>query len=161
MPRLCSLCTHPKQVEVDAAISGGTSYRNIAERYGTSPGAISRHKAHIVTALAIASEQREAVVVEQAVGLLGSIAQLQDEARRLGMLAEKHGDLKTALQAVREIVRMVELVAKAQGEIGDGSTTVNVALVQAPEWHDLRARIVAALAPFPEAQAAVLEAIRA
>jgi len=76
---------------------------------------------------------REATEVVQADNLMGKITQLEQEARRLGRKAEDAGDYRGAMAAVRELVRIVELLAKLQGELKDpGGTTVNVVYVNAP-----------------------------
>ena len=62
--------------------------------------------------------------------LMDKITQLEQEARRLGKKAEDAGDLRAAMAAVRELVRIVELLAKIKGDIKDpGGTTVNVVYV--------------------------------
>ncbi len=50
---------------------------------------------------------------------------LTSEAQRLKEKAETEGDFRTALAAVRELCRIVELVAKLRGEI-DGCNEINV-----------------------------------
>jgi hypothetical protein len=52
--------------------------------------------------------------VAQADGLLDKISQLEQEARRLGLRSEDAGDFRGAMGAVRELVRIVELLAKLQ-----------------------------------------------
>jgi hypothetical protein len=75
---------------------------------------------------------KDATDVTQADTLLGKITQLEEEARRLGKKAEDDGDLRTAMTAIRELVRIVELLAKIQGELKEpGGTTVNVVYVNA------------------------------
>lgn len=46
MPPSCSICTHPKRVEIDAELRSGTSLRNVAKRFEVSVSAVNRHKAH-------------------------------------------------------------------------------------------------------------------
>lgn len=71
---------------------------------------------------------------------MGKITQLEEEARRLGKKAEDAGDLRGALAAVRELVRIVELLARIQGELKEpGGTTVNVVYVNAPGRSDKQA----------------------
>lgn len=66
---------------------------------------------------------------------------------------------KLLLEAVATLKPVVELIGKATGQIKpDPAAQVNV-LVASPEWIAARARIVTALAAFPEARRAVLEAI--
>ena len=76
---------------------------------------------------------KEAGDVIQADSLIDKITQLEREATRLGKKAEDAGDLRGAMAAVRELVRIVELLAKIQGDIKDpGGTTINVVYVDAP-----------------------------
>jgi len=76
---------------------------------------------------------RDATEVVQADSLLAKITQLEMEARRLGKKAEDAGDFRGAMAAVRELVRIVELLAKMQGEITEpGGMTVNVVYFNPP-----------------------------
>ena len=66
--------------------------------------------------------------------------------------AETAGDLRTALAGIRELVRIVELTAKMIGEL-DERPQVNVLV--APEWLTVRAALLDALRPYPDARQAV------
>jgi hypothetical protein len=57
--------------------------------------------------------------------LIEQLQNLTFEAQRLKEKAETAGDFRTALAAVRELCRIVELVAKLRGEI-EGRAEVNV-----------------------------------
>jgi hypothetical protein len=71
--------------------------------------------------------------VGQPDSLVEKVRQLELEARRLGKKAEDAGDFRGAMAAVRELVRIVELLAKLQGELREPSgTTVNVVYVNPP-----------------------------
>ncbi len=125
MPRTCTVCLHPKRAEVDAALLAGTPYRVAASRYESSVGALQRHREHIAPALAIA---KQAERVAAADSILDKVAGLEADARRIGAAAEADGDGRTALAAVRELTRIVELLARLRGELdARGSVTVQVA----------------------------------
>ena len=81
------------------------------------------------------------------------------KTRALGILeaAEKAGDLKTALLGIREARGCLELCMKAEGQI-DKQPQVNILLN--PEWIELKAVIIAALRPYPDALGAVRNAIK-
>lgn len=52
MPRTCTICGHPRRLEIDQALVANESFRNIAERFAVSVGALTRHKdAHVPAAL--------------------------------------------------------------------------------------------------------------
>jgi hypothetical protein len=63
-------------------------------------------------------------------------------------------DLRTALVAVREARGNLELIGKLLGEL-DAGPALNVLV--APEWVSIRAGLLAALGPYPEARAAVAQ----
>jgi hypothetical protein len=94
--------------------------------------------------------------VRQADTLLAKVVTLEADAKRLQGLAEDAGDFKTALQAIRELVRIIELQARLIGELDD-SPTVNVLVL--PEWQALRGVLFQALAPYPDTRAAVATAL--
>jgi hypothetical protein len=71
--------------------------------------------------------------------------------------AEATGEYAVLLRAVREARENIELLAKLRGEL-DTRPVIN--LVLSPEWLELRALIVAALEPHPDARESVLRAIR-
>jgi hypothetical protein len=91
-------------------VGGSGTYREIAERYGTSATALHRHKKeHLPLELVKAQEAQE---VAQAGTLLGQIMDLQTRTLSILQRAEKAGDLRTALQAVREARGNLELLAR-------------------------------------------------
>jgi hypothetical protein len=113
-----------------------------------------RHKAeHVPATLAKAQEAQE---VARADDLLADVRALQ--ARTLAILnaAEASEQHRTALSAIREARSNLELLAKLLGEL-DERPTVN--LVLSPEWLELRAVVVGALEPHPDARGAVLKAL--
>ncbi len=155
MPRPCSICKHPQRADIDQAIAKRqTSNTEIASLFGVTEAAIRRHASnHIPPALAKASQAAE---VAQADTLLREVKALRSKAYSLLLQAEQAGDLRTALQGVREARGCLELLAKLEGKVSD-APVVNV-LVN-PEWQNVRAVIVQTLAPYPDARLAVAAAL--
>jgi hypothetical protein len=149
MPRVCTVCTHGQRMAIDQALVAGDAYRGIAQRFAASADAVLRHKGHLPSAMVQAQAAQE---VARADGLLGQLATLQADARRIGGKAETAGDLRTALAGIRELVRIVELTAKMIGEL-DERPQGNVLV--APEWLQVRAALLDALRPYPDARQAV------
>ena len=113
-----------------------------------------RHKAnHLPAKLAMAQAAEE---VAEADTLLDQVKGLQSRAYSILGRAEEAGELKTALSAIREARGNLELLAKLLGEL-DERPVVN--LTVSPEWLQLRAVIVGALEPHPEALGAVVGAL--
>jgi hypothetical protein len=156
VPRSCTVCTHEARKEIDRALVAGEPFRNIAERFGTSAAALHRHKAdHLPVKL---TKAREAEEVAQADDLLSQVRDLQARALAILDKAEAAGELRTALSAIREARGNLELLAKLLGELDDRP---QINLTISPEWLELRAVIVTALEPHPEALRAVVGALEA
>ncbi len=154
MPRACTVCTHPKRDEIDAALVAGVALRNIAKRFDTSPTAVFRHKGeHLPAKLVMAEKASE---VAQADGLIEQLQDLQRRAHTILDKAEEAGELRVALSAIREARGNLELLAKLLGEL-DERPQINILV--SPEWLELRATIVTALAPHPDARESVLRAV--
>lgn len=154
MPRKCSICEHPQAEEINTALLNGVSLRNIAERYSVSKTALHRHKDHIPISLVKAQQAEEAA---RADSLLKQVVELKDKALAILDKAEQAGDNRTALLAIREAKGCLELLAKLLGELHE-QTTVNVLI--SPQWVSLRAVILQALDPYPEAKLALAQALR-
>ncbi len=154
MPRTCSVCGHEKRAEINEALLADEPYRHIASRFGTSTGALQRHRAdHLPVHLVKAQDAAE---VAHADNLLEQVKSLQARALTILGKAEQAGDLRTALTGVREARACLELLAKLSGELQQEGT-VNVLV--APEWLTMRHTITMALEPYPQAREAVLEAL--
>ena len=154
MPRTCTICSHPERAAIDAAFAGGASYRSIAKRFDCSEPAVYRHTAeHIAQEIkqsqAAQGEKRGLDVVKQLKAVNGVTLAILQEAR-----AEKRNGM--ALFAVDRVLKQLELQAKLLGDLND-APQVNVYIT--PEWREIRATIVHALVPFPDARVAVAGAL--
>jgi hypothetical protein len=155
MPRTCTICEHPERETIDRALVGETSNLSVSSLFGVSESAVRRHEAnHLAAKLVLAEKAAEEVA--QADDLLEQVRDLQSRAYGILDKAEGVGDLRTALGAIREARGNLELLAKLLGEL-DERPVVNLNL--SPEWLELRAVIVGALEPHPEARGAVLRAL--
>ena len=136
-------------------MANGTPYRTIAEQYGTSPPAITRHVSdHIKQAVKEQQARRDEAKT------LDVLAQLRTiNAVTLAILQEARADKKQhglALQAIDRVQKQIELQAKLLGDLDD-RPQVNVWL-PAP-WHEIEIAIQQALQPYPEAKVAVATAL--
>lgn len=89
--------------------------------------------------------------------LYQSATDLRERAMAILAAAERDGDAKTALMAIREARGVLDHMSRLEER--QGGTAVAVPLDQSPEWHRTRTAIVAALADYPEARIAVAEAL--
>ena len=156
MPRRCSICHHEGLEGINRALVEGIAFPMLIAKYRVSKDALSRHKANHLPATLVKAQEAQAVA--RADDLLDEVLSLQ--ARTLTILdrAERVGDLRTALRAIKEARGNLELLAKLVGQI-DERPQVHLHLSQ--EWLELRATIVGALEGHQEAKEAVLKVLEA
>jgi hypothetical protein len=152
----CSICNHPKRVEIDKALIDGGSYRDVAGRFGVSRSAVGRHKrnGHIAEKIAKVARKKEikeaeaidAVVlahevqeVANAGSILAEVSALKTRALAILDNAESEGT-REACMALREVRGIVELLAKVRGELKGDGVTVN--LIQTPQFVEFKAIIM-------------------
>ena len=111
--RTCSICNHPDRGEIDKAlVTRSTSYRNVSERYGVSVRALSRHKANHLPRLVEAAKASEAAqAVTSGAALIDELDSLLNRALAILEAAEETGQLKVALQAIREARETIKICA--------------------------------------------------
>jgi hypothetical protein len=156
MSRVCTVCSHEDRFDIDTIlVDRSASYRDIAERFALSKTAVSRHVTggHISELLSLAADAKRSA---QADTLLDRIEDLQ--ARTLAILeaSEETREHGTALSAIREARRNLELIGEVTKEL-NRTPTLNLHLNA--EWIELRTAIVEALEPHLEARESVLRAI--
>lgn len=101
LPRACTVCSHPMREHIEEDLIRGAPLRNIAEQYGLSVTALHRHKgSHLPELLLKAREEEEAELAES---IYEQVEALRRRTLAILERAEREGDLKTALQAVREL----------------------------------------------------------
>jgi hypothetical protein len=154
MPRRCTVCTHSDRGAIDEALVGGSALSALSAKYRVSEDAIGRHKANHLPAKLVMAQQAEEVA--EADDLLGRVRDLQTHTLAILEAAESTSQHRTALAAIREARSNLELLAKLLGEL-DERPVVNLTI--SPEWLELRAVIVGALEPHPDARGALLRAL--
>lgn len=183
MPRACTICTHDERAAIEAAIVAGSPATRIAANSRVSSDAVLRHAANHLPAVVaqgaatLASERavtvaqqvqtRDAETVMYALDVVAQLKAINNATLRV--LHDAHGGDKTeadgkkpnpdlVLKAVDRVQRQIELQAKLIGQL-DERPQVNILI--APEWLALRAVLLAALAPYPEARMAVAARLHA
>ena len=153
--------------------AGGASLDSLASKFKVDRDAIWRHWNRHVTA-------------EMKAGYLAGPVQLQDLAAKaadtggsvldhlhavrtvlMGHLASatEAGDGRAAAYIAGRLTATLEVIAKISGELGDLARSVNItnnniAVLNNPQFATLQATMLRALAPFPDARAAVVAALR-
>lgn len=154
MPRTCTVCQHPERTAIDRALVGGKACREIAALYRVSPDAVERHAAKHLPQTLI--EARKAADDEHALDVVKQLRAINGASLRILHEAQQGQDPQTALKAIDRIQRQIELQAKLLGQL-DERPQVNI--LMAPEWLQVRAVLLTALAPHHEARRAVTAAL--
>jgi len=148
--RVCTICSHAERHAIEKLIVGGTPNRRIAAQFNVAETSLRRHAAeHLPVSLAKAQEADE---VRQALDVLQQLRFINGAALTVLRDARASGEGELVLKAIDRVMKQIELQAKLLGELDDRPQIV---LVQSPEWVELRAQIVAALRPYPDAAVAV------
>lgn len=155
MPRTCTVCNHANRADIDAALVNKASFRVVSRQYRVSTDALQRHQSsgHVLKAIAKAEvavkQERD---LSHALDLVQQLIDINVIARRVMTDALQSGDGKLALTACAEVLKQSEFQARIEGALKD-NPTVNVLIM--PEWGTIRAALLAALMPYPEARSAV------
>jgi hypothetical protein len=121
MPRTCTVCAHQNRDAIEGELLAGRPLGEIADIFLTSRAALCRHRqSHIPLRLL---QGRKAVEISKADTLIGQIETLQRKARQILEKAESDNDLRTALAGVKELSRLIELVAKMTRELDSRRAT--------------------------------------
>ena len=156
MGRVCTICSHEQRFAIEELLATRQStYRGIARKYGVSEDAVSRHvkAGHVSQLLALAADAERAA---RADSLLDRIEALHSRTLAILEAVEGTDEHGTALAAIREARRNLELVGEVTREL-DRAGTINLELTV--EWQEVKAVLVNTLASYPEAQQAVFNAL--
>jgi DNA-binding transcriptional ArsR family regulator len=188
MSRPCSICAHTERLEIDRLLLQGTSYRDIAGRFGLSKTAISRHKeSHIGTdlqdvreamiqareeALAQIKEEtletiKEEVVAEARETTAARLETAASYLDQLILLRQKAADILEEAAEAGDLKTAIAGIREARACIetlarieGQLSDAPQITIINSPEWVEVRTVIIQALDPYPQAKEAVVNAIR-
>ncbi|PLS85350.1 MAG: hypothetical protein CYG60_13110 [Actinobacteria bacterium] len=154
MPRACTVCRHDRRHDVEVALVRRDALRDIARRFSVSKDALSRHaKEHLPDRLLKAQEHED---VREALDVVAQLKLINEASLTILKEARDEGEPGTALRAIDRIQRQIELQAKLLGNL-DERPAVNLYI--STEWLELRAVIVSALEPHPDARNSVLRAL--
>lgn len=151
----CRVCLHPERADIEAAMVGGLSNPATAARWGMSKDSVRRHRAsHLSPALRAVAGQRDTAGPVRA---LDRLEELHGKASAILDAAMADGKPSLGLAAIRELRGVTETLARITGELDERPTVQVLNVATSPEWLETRGRLLAALAPYPEArQAAAL-----
>ena len=155
--------------------AGGASLRSLEEKFGVHKNSIDRHwHRHVSPELKasyllgpIQLQELAAKAAEQGGSVLDHLHAIRVVLMgQMSAMVEANDGRGVAYIAGR-LTSVLETIAKVSGELGDlaRSTTYNITnnvavLSEHPKFMQVQASLLRALAPFPEARAAVVVALR-
>ena len=172
----CAVCRSSERWRIELLKAGGASLDSLAAKFGVSRDSIDRHWHRHVSA-------------ELKAGYLAGPVQLQELASKaadtgssvldhlhavrtvlMGVMATmtEAGDGRGAAYVAGRLTATLETIARVSGELGDlarstvYNTTINnvAVLTENPAFIQVQASLLRALAPYPDARAAVVAALR-
>ncbi len=161
MPRECTVCAHSESFAINEDILGLSegrkkSNRVIARQYDLHHDVVQRHKQHIPELLVKASRALE---VADADALLEKVEDLYSEAIAVLEAGKGEADHRLVLSAIDRAGKQLETLAELRGEL-NRAPTVNIALVEHPDYRRLEDVLTRTLEPYPAARYAVAGALK-
>ena len=112
MGRTCSICKSDKRALIDERIVAHVPMMTIASENGFGYGAIYRHSKHLGTEIL---KQYEACEMERNESLIDQVRQLVTRCQALADESRASKDRRSAILALREVSRNLELLAQMTG----------------------------------------------
>jgi hypothetical protein len=119
----CKICKHPQREKIDEAIVAGKSIRDIVGEFGgvVSRESVRRHTKHV---LAIVRKFDETQQLAMGGNLKAKIQIREADLLRLQQQAEKNGNVRDAIAAIRELRQCHELQARIEGQLKPAEVNV-------------------------------------
>ncbi len=159
---VCTVCSHPGRIEIEAALVQGLSQRQVATDWGVTRFAVARHRQnHLSPAVKALRTRRESDGARTGQQRLEELA---DTAQEVLELARGHADGakpdgKLMLESIKRLESIVTTIMRTTGEL-DERPQINVLnLSSNPEWVEIRSLLMVALAPHPAAAEAAAVAL--
>jgi hypothetical protein len=167
----CTVCGHPERVRIELLLAGGgASHRAIARKYKLSHYAIGRHwNGHVSderkVSLVFGPVERERLasrVAEESSSVIDHFRAIRSGLYDLYSKALEAGDGSTGALLAGRLHEGLNSIAKITGELANSSLIQNntMNIFVSPQFAELEAALVRALAPHPQARADVINALR-
>jgi hypothetical protein len=167
----CSICSHADRALIEQTRIAGASLDTIAAKYGVSRDSIWRHMGkHVSEDLraeylaAVPMKELAAKAATEGVSVLQYFSIIRGVLMQQFQLASSVNDrnaVSTLAGRLTEVLRAIGSISGEMGNMAVNNLTINnVSIMNSPVFASLQANLLHALAPFPEARAAVVNALR-
>jgi hypothetical protein len=168
--RPCTVCEHDKRHQIEIGLTHQVPARVLALRFKLGKDAILRHAKNHLTPTqraAILNAQKpsqidlDALRVSESEGLLANARAQRAQLQQLAELASELGDVRAAVAAQQAITGNLTFIAKLLGQLVNVHDVRHTSILLSPDYLRLRAVLLQALRPYPEAARAVGSALHA
>jgi hypothetical protein len=154
---------HPERARIEYDLARGVPQRVVAKKYGFSLTTAQRCYTNLPAQLKAASLAGRVISeaglaqlrIDESQGVLQNLAM---QRARLLLAQDQALEIEDSAMVARlatQIHKNIELTGRYLGEFAQHSVQTSINVLIRPEYLELRAKIVRALAPFPEARQAV------
>jgi hypothetical protein len=172
----CQVCKHPERTRIELMRASGVSLDVIASKFNVGRDAVNRHwHGHVSDQMKASFLAGPLQLEELAQKAAETGASVLDHLHAIRVVLFSHlatateaGDGALAANVAGRLTHVLETIARISGELGALATnttyniTNNVAvLAESPAFLKVQASLLHALAPYPEARAAVVAALNA
>jgi hypothetical protein len=173
----CTVCRHNDRVLIEAARVGGCSLDSIAAKHKLSRDAVWRHcrspadgghitedaRADYLAAIPMSELAEKAA--SEGLSVLSYLSIVRNTLMQSFQLAASVGDRHATSALAGRLTEVLRAIGSISGEMGSMAvanlTINNTTVMNSPVFATLQANLLHALAPFPDARAAVVNALRA
>lgn len=166
----CTICGHAKRHQLEVGLTYKVPVRALAARFGVSADALQRHsqrhlspavRAAILTAQKPSAIDLEALQASESEGLLSQLVMQRARLQGHSEMALDLGDVRAAVAVEGAITSNLTLVAKLLGQLVQHHEVKRTSILVSADYLQLRATIVSAVRPYPEAARTVAAALHA
>ena len=166
----CQGCNHLERVRIERLLAAGASIKAAARKFAIDYHALRRHWRNHVSAEAVADyiagagaskDQLEAIVADEALALIDHYRIVRGALYKAFSAAAELGDGNSLALLAGRLHENFRDCGRLTGELQQGPllNVQNNVLVN-PDYTRAIARLVSAVAPYPEAREAVIAALR-
>jgi hypothetical protein len=142
----CSVCHHPKRLEIELALRNKASILGLEKTYGIGHTTLSRHRQHM--------DEPKPFDEKSSIERIG---QMEKVARSLMARAVNSGDVNNAIKLINSANALIQTSAKLKGELsGKPADTTEISWAKFNGFVDA---LLAALDKDPNAKKAVMDAL--
>ena len=146
MPKACPVCISPSRPAIERDILSLRSPTEVGRRWNLSRKTVGTHRDRDMDPLAAVDLDADT----------STLARVEDLSHRLEAALAEAPKGATYANLAGQLRQCLELVARLRRELDERP---QVAILMAPEWLAVREVVFRALAPYPEARAAVASAL--